>query len=75
MVVSTYTSLANVRMQPNLIVAIEDGIYTDTDAIDFKPIDDWATWPLRNYLTLVFFSRLRVSGQLLVILGGRCKCH
>ncbi|KAK1844932.1 hypothetical protein CCHR01_12443 [Colletotrichum chrysophilum] len=47
MVVSTNASLANVRMQPNLIVAIEDGIYTDTDAINFKPAKHWATWPLR----------------------------
>ncbi|EQB44872.1 hypothetical protein CGLO_16339 [Colletotrichum gloeosporioides Cg-14] len=75
MVVSTYVTLANVRMQPDLIVATEDGTYNDTDAIDFKPIDDWATGPLRNHLTLVSFSRLRVPEQLLVILGGRCKSH
>ncbi|KAK2028990.1 initiation-specific alpha-1,6-mannosyltransferase [Colletotrichum zoysiae] len=56
-ILSTYKSLPNVGMQSDLLryllLDIEGGIYTDTDTIALKPIDEWVPYDLRNQTRLV----------------------
>ncbi|KAK2035779.1 hypothetical protein LZ31DRAFT_485812, partial [Colletotrichum somersetense] len=54
---STYDSLPNVGMKSDLLryllLHIEGGVYTDTDTLALKPIDQWVPYHLRNQTRLV----------------------
>ncbi|KAI6274127.1 hypothetical protein MCOR34_011529 [Pyricularia oryzae] len=56
-IVSTFNSLPNVGMKSDLLryllLYIEGGVYTDTDTVALKPIDDWVPRPFRNHTRLV----------------------
>ncbi|TLD06568.1 uncharacterized protein PgNI_08023 [Pyricularia grisea] len=56
-IVSTFNSLPNVGMKSDLlrylILYIEGGVYTDTDTVALRPIDDWIPKPFRNETRLV----------------------
>ncbi|KAJ0137813.1 Initiation-specific alpha-1,6-mannosyltransferase [Colletotrichum tanaceti] len=55
--VSTYNALPNVGMRSDLlrylILDVEGGVYTDTDTVALKPIDDWVPRAFRNRTRLV----------------------
>ncbi|TQN63950.1 Initiation-specific alpha-1,6-mannosyltransferase, partial [Colletotrichum shisoi] len=56
-IVSTYHSLPNVGMESDmlryLLLDVEGGVYTDTDTIAHKPIDDWVPRDFLNRTRLV----------------------
>ncbi|KAL5871711.1 hypothetical protein ACKVWC_007358 [Pyricularia oryzae] len=56
-IVSTFNSLPNVGMKSDLlrylILLVEGGVYTDTDTVALKPIDDWIPKPFRSKARLV----------------------
>ncbi|KAL0932129.1 Initiation-specific alpha-1,6-mannosyltransferase 2 [Colletotrichum truncatum] len=56
-IVSTYENLPNVGMKSDLLryllLDIEGGVYTDTDTLALKPIDEWVPENLRNQTRLV----------------------
>ncbi|TLS20898.1 uncharacterized protein PpBr36_10775 [Pyricularia pennisetigena] len=56
-IVSTFNALPNVGMKSDLlrylILYIEGGVYTDTDTVALKPIDDWIPKPFRKETRLV----------------------
>ncbi|CCF32095.1 initiation-specific alpha-1,6-mannosyltransferase [Colletotrichum higginsianum] len=56
-IVSTYNSLPNVGMRSDLLryllLDVEGGVYTDTDTIALKPIDDWVPRDFRNQTRLI----------------------
>ncbi|TDZ65960.1 Initiation-specific alpha-1,6-mannosyltransferase [Colletotrichum trifolii] len=56
-IVSTYNSLPNVGMKSDflryLLLYIEGGVYTDTDTLALKPIDDWVPKLFRNQTRLI----------------------
>ncbi|KAF6822589.1 initiation-specific alpha-mannosyltransferase [Colletotrichum musicola] len=56
-IVSTFEALPNVGMKSDLlrylILNVEGGVYTDTDTLALKPIDDWVPAPFRNDTRLI----------------------
>lgn len=56
-IASTFEALPNVGMKSDLlrylILDVEGGVYTDTDTLALKPIDDWVPAPFRNETRLI----------------------
>lgn len=56
-VVQTYNNLSNVGLKSDLlrylILDVQGGVYTDTDTIALKPIDDWVPMDLRDRVGLI----------------------
>lgn len=55
--IETYRSLANVGMKSDLLryllLDVEGGVYSDTDTVALKPIDDWVPLNLKNKVRLI----------------------
>ncbi|CAG9945396.1 unnamed protein product [Clonostachys rosea f. rosea IK726] len=56
-IVETYQGLQNLGMKSDLlrylILDVEGGVYTDTDTIDIKPIDEWVPAHLKGKVGLI----------------------
>lgn len=56
-IISTYENLTNVGMRSDLlrylILDIEGGVYTDTDTVALKSIDEWVPPALRDQVRLI----------------------
>ncbi|OLN86756.1 Initiation-specific alpha-1,6-mannosyltransferase 2 [Colletotrichum chlorophyti] len=56
-IVSTFNNLPNVGMRSDffryLLLDVEGGVYTDTDTVALKPIDEWVPKHLRNQTRLI----------------------
>ncbi|KAF4119318.1 alpha 1,6-mannosyltransferase [Geosmithia morbida] len=59
-VVEAYNNLTNVGMKSDLlrylVLYVEGGVYTDTDTVALKPIDDWVPADIRDQVGLVVGS-------------------